>query len=106
MMESTTDPAPKTAPASEVGERKETSSILLFDTSLSIHEWVKMGITLNIDLQLLDELYTTFIIVAVVTYVVFWSIRYGVDYFTLLHRYFTKPKVNAIFFCLESCVYL
>ena len=93
-MGSPTDPAPKTASASEIGERKDTPSVLLFDTSLSIHEWVKMGITLNIDLELIDQLYTTFIVVAIVTYVIFWSIKYGVDYITLLHRYLTKPKVR------------
>ena len=88
-----TDQAPKIASASGVGERKDTPPVLLFDTSLSIREWVKMGITLNIDLELIDQLYTTFIVVAIVTYVVFWSIKYGVDYITLLHRYFTKRKV-------------
>lgn len=100
MMGATTDPAPKisAAPASEVGERKDNSPVLLFDTSLSIHEWVKMGITLNIDLELIDQLYTTFIIVAVVSYVVFWSVKYGVDYLTVIHRYFTKPKVIAVLF--------
>ena len=100
MMGATTNPAPKisAASASEVGERKDNSPVLLFDTSLSIHEWVKMGITLNIDLELIDQLYTTFIIVAVVSYVVFWSVKYGVDYLTVIHRYFTKPKVIAVLF--------
>ena len=95
-MVSTTDPAPKTASASETRETKDSSSVLLFDSSLSIHEWVKMGITLNIDLQLLDQLYTTFIIVAVVTYAVFWSIKYGKDYFTVMRRYLIKAKVTII----------
>lgn len=88
-----TDQAPKITSASEVGERKDTTPVLLFDASLSIREWVKMGITLNIDLELIDQLYTTCMVAAIVTYVVFWSIKYGVDYITLLHRYFIKPKV-------------
>ena len=105
-MGATTDPAPKisAASASEVGERKDNSPVLLFDTSLSIHEWLKMGITLNIDLELIDQLYTTFIIVAVVSYVVFWSVKYGVDYLTVIHRYFTRPKVTATLYFIWQVV--
>ena len=68
------------------------ASLFKLDTSLSIHDWVKMAITINIDLDLLDQLYSTFIVVFVFTYALFWSIKYGKDYFALLHTYFKKVR--------------
>ena len=68
------------------------ASLFKFDSSLSIHDWVKMAITINIDLDLLDQLYSTFIVLFIGTYVLFWCIKYGKDYLNLLHRYFTKVR--------------
>ena len=88
-----TNTAPKLTSSSEIAESKDTGPVLLFDTSLSISEWVKMGITLNIDLQLLHQLCGTVVVTAVVFYTVFWSVRYGKDYLAIMHRYFTRRKV-------------
>ncbi len=99
-MGSTTDPAPTSASATSTSEVAGTrdadvttsTSVLQFDTSLSVHDWVKMGLSVNVDLQLLNQLCSTTVVVAVATYVVYWSIKYGKDYLALLHRYCTQRR--------------
>ncbi len=84
------------------------SSVFILDTSFCVTDYVKMAMTLSVDLDLLDRLYTVALVLLLVSYLCFWSIKYSKEIFTTSINSLksTNQKVTFIWSYVPLTIYL